>query len=222
MTLPQIAALYVAKGGAYTDLPGVDPWTEERDARTYPGPWPVVAHPPCSRWCRLAGLVEARWGHKKGDDGGTFKAALDAVHRWGGVLEHPAYSDAWQAFGLIVPPNSGGWVRSVLGGAGAARSSKGATGIQHARRHGSTATGPTYRGWSGDGFATRFLRPSAVSPADGARGAPTRPSSATAPTTPTPPTRDRGSARSKRAPPRPPSATSSSRSHAARTCIGRR
>ena len=111
-----VAALYVAKGGCYTDLPGVDPWTEERDARLYPGPWPVVAHPPCSRWCRLAGLVEARWGHKKGDDGGTFKAALDAVHRWGGVLEHPAYSDAWQAFGLIVPPPSGGWVRSVLGG----------------------------------------------------------------------------------------------------------
>lgn len=115
-SLPTIAALYVAKGGCYYGLPGVECWDQERDARTYAGPWPVVAHPPCSRWCRLAGLVEARWGHKKGDDGGTFKAALAAVHQWGGVLEHPAYSDAWQAFGLIVPPSSGCWVRSVLGG----------------------------------------------------------------------------------------------------------
>lgn len=106
-----IAALYVAKGGCYYGLPDVDPWDEERDARTYPGPHPVVAHPPCSRWCRLAGLVEARWGHKRGDDGGCFAAALAAVRRWGGVLEHPAYSDAWAAHGLNTPPTGcDGWV----------------------------------------------------------------------------------------------------------------
>lgn len=106
----EIAALYVKRGGAYWDLPGVDPWDEARDARLYPGPHPVVAHPPCTRWCRLAGLVEARWGHKRGDDGGCFEAALAAVRRFGGVLEHPAYSDAWKAFGLMPPPRAGGWV----------------------------------------------------------------------------------------------------------------
>lgn len=105
-----IAALYVARGGAYYGLADVDPWDEARDARTYAGPHPVVAHPPCSRWCRLAGLVEARWGHKRGDDGGCFAAALEAVRRWGGVLEHPAYSDAWKAFGITRPPRFGGWV----------------------------------------------------------------------------------------------------------------
>ena len=52
-----VAALYVAKGGCYYGLPDVDPWDAERDARLYAGPHPVVAHPPCSRWCRLAGLV---------------------------------------------------------------------------------------------------------------------------------------------------------------------
>jgi hypothetical protein len=76
----------------------------------------VVAHPPCSRWCRLAGLVEARWGHKRGEDGGCFAAALDAVRRYGGVLEHPAYSDAWPAFGLPRPPRAGGWARAICGG----------------------------------------------------------------------------------------------------------
>ena len=114
-----IAALYVQTGGVYyaPELAGiVDPWDEARDARTYAGPWPVVAHPPCSRWCRLAGLVEARWGHKRGDDGGCFAAALNAVRTYGGVLEHPAYSDAWAAFDLPKPPRHGGWVRGFCGG----------------------------------------------------------------------------------------------------------
>lgn len=111
-----IAALYVAKGGCYFGLPDVDPWDEARDARLYAGPHPVVAHPPCSRWCRLAGLVEARWGHKRGEDGGCFAAALASVRKWGGVLEHPAYSDAWAAFGLPVPARSGGWRRGLCGG----------------------------------------------------------------------------------------------------------
>lgn len=113
----QIAALYVQTGGAYFGPPGVDPWDEARDARLYAGPHPVVAHPPCSRWCRLAGLVEARWGHRRGDDGGCFASALAAVRTWGGVLEHPAYSDAWAAHGLAAPPRSGGWVPAdFLGG----------------------------------------------------------------------------------------------------------
>lgn len=103
-----IAALYVEANGIYSGLPDVELWDEARDARTYAGPHPVVAHPPCTRWCRLAGLVEARWGHKKGEDGGTFAAALAAVRRFGGVLEHPAYSDAWAAFGLP-KPRQGGW-----------------------------------------------------------------------------------------------------------------
>jgi hypothetical protein len=60
-----IAALYVDPRGAYAGLPDVDLWDEARDARSYRGPHAVVAHPPCSRWCRLAGLVEARWGHRR-------------------------------------------------------------------------------------------------------------------------------------------------------------
>ncbi len=110
-----IAALFVERGGAYWDLEGVDPWDQQRDARLYAGPYSVVAHPPCSRWCRLAGLVEARWGHKKGDDAGCFESALRSVRAWGGVLEHPAYSDAWPEFALPRPPACG-WQRGICGG----------------------------------------------------------------------------------------------------------
>lgn len=113
-----VAALFVYNDprGSYWGVPGVELWGEAEDARLYPGVHPVVAHPPCSRWCRLAGLVEARWGHKRGDDGDCFKSALDSVRRWGGVLEHPAYSDAWAAFDLPRPSRSGGWQRGMCGG----------------------------------------------------------------------------------------------------------
>lgn len=104
-----IAALYVETGGAYYSLEGVEPWDQDRDARRYPGPWPVVAHPPCTTWCRLAGFVQARYGIGRGEDGGCFEAALEAVRRWGGVLEHPAHSKAWEAFGLH-RPRRGGWI----------------------------------------------------------------------------------------------------------------
>lgn len=111
-----VAALFVEPRVAYAGLPDVDLWDEVRDARKYTGPWPVVAHPPCARWCQLAGLVEARWGHKRGDDGGCFASAVGSVRRYGGVLEHPAYSDAWPAFGLPTPSRWGGWQRGLCGG----------------------------------------------------------------------------------------------------------
>lgn len=110
------AALYVATGGAYFGLPGVEPWDEARDARKYAGPYPVVAHPVCDRWCQMAPVNQARYGHKVGDDGGCFAAALDAVRRFGGVLEHPALSLAWAAHGLPRPPTGGGWVKTMCGG----------------------------------------------------------------------------------------------------------
>jgi hypothetical protein len=108
-----IAALYVQTNGIYYGLENVDPWDEHRDARLYDGPHPVVAHPPCSRWCMLASVNEKRWGAKIGDDGGTFKAALEAVRTYGGVLEHPAYSLAWGRHDLPRPIR-GSWMRSFM------------------------------------------------------------------------------------------------------------
>lgn len=112
----QIAALYVETNGAYFGLPGVDPWDVTRDARTYVGPLPVVAHPPCSRWCvPLAYVNQTRYGHRVGDDGGMFAHALRSVDQFGGVLEHPAYTVAWAAHGLL-KPTKGQWTRTDHGG----------------------------------------------------------------------------------------------------------
>lgn len=98
-----IAALYVETNGCYFGLPGVDPWDVRRDARLYPGPHPVVAHPPCERWGRFAEGSMTKKIHKAGDDGGCFESALKSIQRWNGVLEHPAHSMAWDAFNLRKP-----------------------------------------------------------------------------------------------------------------------
>lgn len=111
--MTSVAALYVETAGCYFGVPGVDPWDEARDARLYAGPHPVVAHPPCQRWGRYwHGAPNKPHQYRLGDDGGCFAAALAAVRRFGGILEHPAHSKAWGAFGLFEPPTSGGWVNA--------------------------------------------------------------------------------------------------------------
>lgn len=108
-----IAALYVEADGVYYGLPGVDPWDVARDARRYVGPHPVVAHPPCQRWGRMAtGGPSAPGTAVVGDDKGCFAAALDAVRKWSGVIEHPEASKAWKWFGLAHPARHQGWQRA--------------------------------------------------------------------------------------------------------------
>ena len=106
----EIAALFVETGGCYFGMPNVDPWDQARDARLYSDDYPVVAHPPCQLWGRFAHVNFARWGgehNRPGNDQGCFKSALHSVIRCGGVLEHPAFSSAWEAHGLVRPQGIG-------------------------------------------------------------------------------------------------------------------
>ncbi len=133
-----IAALYVTRGGPYWNRQGVEAWDRRRDARTYSGPWPVVAHPPCQAWGRFARLREARWGLKVGEDDGCFEAALRAVETYGGVLEHPKLSYAFATYGLA-RPRLGTW--------SATRS--GAVTEVYQARYGHPAPKPTWLYYSG-------------------------------------------------------------------------
>jgi len=91
----RVAALYVDPRGPYPSL--VREWyCEQRDARTYAGPLPVVAHPPCGPWSSLRSL--SRETTKD-----CAPHALKMVRCYGGVLEHPRGSKFFEHAGLPKP-----------------------------------------------------------------------------------------------------------------------
>lgn len=107
-----VSVLFVEAKSVYKTMDGLDAWDVERDALRWPGGNPVVAHPPCRLWCQLRRFSTAPQSEK-------FLAlwAVDQVRRWGGVLEHPAYSTLWEAAQLPLPGKGldayGGWTLAV-------------------------------------------------------------------------------------------------------------
>jgi len=94
--LRTVAALYCDPRGPYGSMPGVDMWDEARDARLYDGPHPVVAHPPCGPWSKMARFCTKQ-------DASLGPVAVRQVRTFGGILEHPAYSRLWNECGLPRP-----------------------------------------------------------------------------------------------------------------------
>ena len=96
--LPNADVLWVAPHSAYRDLvPPERIWDERRDARTYAGPGPIIAHPPCGPWTRIRGGF-MRPCEQDAEDG---RIAMELVHRWGGVVEQPASSRLFAAHGRL-------------------------------------------------------------------------------------------------------------------------
>jgi hypothetical protein len=109
-----VAVLFAMPDGIYAGWPWIDLWDEARDARNYNGNAPVIAHPPCQLWGKMAHVNFSRWGgehNKPGNDGGCFESAFKSVNCFGGVLEHPANSKAFAAYGIAKPVKHG-WVKS--------------------------------------------------------------------------------------------------------------
>lgn len=102
----RVAVLFARQDSVYKSFPGADVFDLARDARTYHGPLPVVAHPPCRAWGRLRHLAKPR-----PDEKALALFGVHAVRTWGGVLEHPASSTLWPVAGLPAPGQ-----RDVFGG----------------------------------------------------------------------------------------------------------
>lgn len=110
----RVAVLFARSDSIYHRFPQADVFDLVRDARTYDGPWPVVAHPPCRGWGRLRHFAKVR-----PDELELGHFAVAAVRRFGGVLEHPAHSRLWDACDLPRPGDRdpfGGWTLPVYQG----------------------------------------------------------------------------------------------------------
>lgn len=99
---PQTVAVLCAQNrSVYRLIGGVEIYDQTRDARTFPGGVPVVAHPPCRAW-------SAYCAHQSKPAVGEKELGLwcaDQVRQCGGILEKPAHSRLFEAARLPLP----GW-----------------------------------------------------------------------------------------------------------------
>lgn len=86
----EVAALFVRKDSAYKAIAGVDAYDVMRNALSWPGGCPIVAHPPCAQWGGLRRQANVDHEEKM-----HAIRALAAVRKFGGVLEHPRRSSLW-------------------------------------------------------------------------------------------------------------------------------
>jgi hypothetical protein len=93
-----IAVLFARHDSIYKTLPGCEVYDIDRDARSWQGGSPVIAHPPCRMWGRLRAFAKPREGERE-----LCLWAVEQVRKHGGVLEHPAGSTLWDASGLPKP-----------------------------------------------------------------------------------------------------------------------
>ena len=107
-TTALVSVLFVRPDSIYKSLAEVDCYDAQRNALTWPGGSPVVAHPPCRTWSQLRAFAKA-----PAEEHDLALWAIEQVRRWGGVLEHPATSKLWEAAQLPrpggLPDEWGGW-----------------------------------------------------------------------------------------------------------------
>lgn len=89
----QVPVLFVCQTSPYRDL-GCDVYDLARDARSYSGDLPVIAHPPCRAWGRYKSVAKPRPGEKD-----LSPWAVNLVRSVGGVVEHPISSSLWPFMG---------------------------------------------------------------------------------------------------------------------------
>ena len=86
-----MSVLFARSDSNYYALQGTDVYDMARNALTYPGGTPVIAHPPCRAWGRLSHMASPRLGERA-----LAPWAVYQVRENGGVLEHPANSKLWR------------------------------------------------------------------------------------------------------------------------------
>lgn len=107
-----VAILCTAPRSVYEMIPGVECYDAKRDARSFTGGMPIVAHPPCRSWSAFC-------AHQAKPDPGEKELGpmcVEWLRKCGGVLEHPAYSRLFDFCNLPKPgeERDGLWTAQVL------------------------------------------------------------------------------------------------------------
>jgi hypothetical protein len=93
------AVLFAHRRSIYKTIAECDVYDIDRDARSFQGGLPVVAHPPCAHYCRLR-----HFAHDTPENDPELAVwAVEQVERCGGILEHPKDSQLWARCNLPLP-----------------------------------------------------------------------------------------------------------------------
>jgi len=106
--LSNVSVLFVREDSIYKTLAGCDCYDVKRDARSFDGLGPVIAHPPCRTWGNLRTMATSA----PADEKELAPWAIAQVRHCGGVLEHPAGSKLFNYCGcgtIAEPDEWGGW-----------------------------------------------------------------------------------------------------------------
>lgn len=98
-SLRLVAILCASRNSIYKTMPCVDVFDAKRNARTFNGGMPVVAHPPCRAWSAFC-------SHQAKPLPGEKELGLwccEQLRGCGGVLEHPAHSRLFSEANLPLP-----------------------------------------------------------------------------------------------------------------------
>ena len=108
-----VSVLFAARNSVYKQMEGVEVFDIVRNAKTFLGNTPIVAHPPCRAWSAfLSHQAKPEVGEKE-----LGLWACEQLRKCGGVLEHPAHSRLFGAGNLPIPGNGergGIWSLEVL------------------------------------------------------------------------------------------------------------
>lgn len=90
-----ITVLCTAPKSNYLRIPDLDLYDLARDAYTFAGSNPVIAHPPCAQWSRMKAFSKPD-ARSKALGGYCF----EFIKQNGGILEHPAGSSLFKYLGV--------------------------------------------------------------------------------------------------------------------------
>lgn len=107
-----VSVLCADSRSVYRGMEGVEVYGKRRDARTFGGGTPIIAHPPCRAWSAFC-------AHQAQPEPGEKELGLwccEQLRACGGVLEQPAHSRLFGAAGLPLPGKMTGalWTAAVL------------------------------------------------------------------------------------------------------------